>query len=91
MRAGLLVSRLDVMPATVAKFRTNGDPETADLLEHIIYQARILPRLVATLGLGPLGRLRAVPFCARCSRNTYKSFEQACVHAIVLTDFVRPR
>lgn len=28
------------MPATVAKFRTNGDAETADLLEHIIYKAR---------------------------------------------------
>jgi hypothetical protein len=28
------------MPATVAKFRTNGDAETADLLENVIYQAR---------------------------------------------------
>ena len=54
------MGRLDVMPATVAKFRTNGDPETADLLEHIIYQARILPRLTATLDLGPLGHLRAL-------------------------------
>ncbi|KAK9846288.1 hypothetical protein WJX81_001033 [Elliptochloris bilobata] len=32
---------LDVMPATVAKFRTNGDNETADLLEHIIYKEEI--------------------------------------------------
>ena len=28
------------MPATVAKFRTNGDAETADLLENVIYKAR---------------------------------------------------
>ena len=32
------MARLDVMPATVAKFRRNGDSETADLLEHIIYK-----------------------------------------------------
>jgi len=36
----MLTRRLDVMPATVAKFRTNGDAETADLLENVIYQAR---------------------------------------------------
>ena len=30
--------RLDVMPATILKFRANGDEATAKLLEDVIYQ-----------------------------------------------------
>ena len=40
------MARLDVMPATIAKFRTNGDSETADLLEHIIYRVGACSRLL---------------------------------------------
>lgn len=30
--------RLDVMPSTVLKFRSNGDEQTAQLLEEVIYK-----------------------------------------------------
>jgi hypothetical protein len=36
---------LDVIPSTIHKFRNNGDSETADLLEQVIYP-------VSVLGLG---------------------------------------
>ncbi len=79
MRPGVVGGRLDVMPATVAKFRTNGDPETADLLEHIIYKAR----LAATLGLCPLCHLRALR--ALLMKTPKKSPDQACVHIKTLS------